>query len=276
MVESTIEMAKKGLALSQRDKERRSEPKAKELQHVSRLVREGGLDDKYWSWAFEPTNKTEHEKLPPQFKAINQDLEMLHKILGMDKSKLKALENQANEWGYYANKIGTTDTSRPIDNEGKSYVYPSRELDEERKLIAKMEARGEEIRNNLNRVAKDEPQIFEEASKRLKAIRTVLKVPQSYEEIKQGLPPIEKPAVDFITDLRHAAQNTRSISKKVLAGAGIDGDSINKESDAFDLRTGRPILDQTDMMVVEAREAHARQGGATSPVVENKGTIPSD
>jgi len=76
----------------------------------------------------------------------------------------------------------------------------------------------------------------------------------------------------YSRDLRHAEQGARYRAKRVLADAGIDGDSINKESDAFDLRTGRPILDQTDMMVVEAREAHARQGVAASPVVENKGT----
>lgn len=271
MVDSILEQAKKGIALEQRQRERRTEPKAETLSHAARLVREGRLDDKYWPWVFEPTNKSEHAKLPPKFKSINQDLDTLNKIAGMDKSKLKALTEQAKDWWYYANKAGIDDTSRPVDFEGKRYHYPSRELEAEKKLIANLEARGETIRISLNRMAKDEPGVLEEASKRLKVIRQVLKVPQSYEEMKQGLPPVEKPAVDFITDLRHAEQNTRSVAKKVLAEAGLDGDSINAESDTFDPRTGRPVTDQTDMMIMEAKEAQSK-ASTTSPESQNKGT----
>jgi hypothetical protein len=272
MAETTLEMAKKGIALYQRDRERRSEPKAKELKHVTRLVMEGRLDDKYWSWAYEPTNKSEHMKLPPQFKAINQDLDMLNRIVGMDKSKLKALEEQAAEFQYIANELNISDTSKPIDYQGKRYYYPGRELDEEKKSLAKFEREAERIITSLNQVAKSEPQVLDDASKRLKTIRQVLKVPQSYEEVKQGLPPIEKPAVDFINDLRNGEQDTRFRARKVLADAGIDGDAINKESDTFDSRTGRPFLSETDKMVMEAREAQDKQGGAVSTESQNKGT----
>jgi hypothetical protein len=276
MVETTLEMAKKGIALEQRSRERRSEPKAEELKHVSRLVREGKLDDKYWSWAYEPANKSEHMKLPPQFKSINQDLDMLNRILGMDKSKLKALEEQAAEFQYIANELNISDTSQPINYLGKQYYYPGREIDEERKSLAKFDIEAERIIASLNQVAKSEPQVLENASNRLKSLRTTLKVPQSYEEIKQGLPPIEKPAVEFLSDLRHGEQDTRFRARKVLADAGMDGDAINKESDTFDPRTGRPCLSETDKMIVEAREAQDKQRGAVSTESQNKGTIPSD
>lgn len=97
MVDSTLEQTKKALALSQREKESKTEPGASEMSHVTRLIREGKLSDAYWSWAYRPTNKSEHGKLPPKFKQANQDLQDLNKVAGMDKSKLKALENQADE-----------------------------------------------------------------------------------------------------------------------------------------------------------------------------------
>jgi hypothetical protein len=271
MVESILEQTKKGIALEQRDRENRSEPKASELRGVCHLISTGMLDDKYWSFAYKPANKSEHGKLPPSFKAINQDLSILEKITSMDKSKLKALEEQANEWWYHANKVGTTDTSRAVTYGGKRYYYPSRELDTEKKLISKIEAEGQKIINNLNQVARSEPQILEEADKRLQSLRTVLKVPQSYEEIQQGLPPIEKPAVDFISDLRHAEQGVRYKAKKVLKEAGIDGDAINVESDTFDPRTGRPLInDETDRMIAEARAS------TVSLESQNKGTQSMD
>jgi hypothetical protein len=277
MADTILEQTKKGIALEQRQRERKTEPEAEELSHVARLIREGRLHDAYHIWAYHPTNTTEHRKLPPGFKQANQDLHDLNKVAGMDKSKLKALEYRADEWYYYARKAGVTDISRPVDFEGKRYHYPGGELETERKLIAGIEAKGEEILRGLNQLARSEPQVLDNASKRLKSIRTVLKVPQSYEEIKQGLPPIEKPAVHFIDDLRHGEQNTRSIAKKVLAGAGLDGDAINHESDTFDPRTGRPTLDSTDQMIMEAKEAQDRQksSSTTSPASTtspNKGT----
>jgi len=272
MVENTLEMAKKGLALSQRDREMTTEHKAEELREVGLLIIAGKIHNNYWDFAHQPSNSSEHTKLPPQFKGANQDLHELEKILRVDRSKLKALEAQAMAWNDVAKHFDTQDTSRTLNYMDKEYRYPARELEAERKVLSKIEAKGEQIITSLNQLARSEPQVLDNAGKRLKVIRTMLKVPQSYEEIQQGLPPIEKPAAEFIGDLRHAEQGARYRAKRVLADAGIDGDSINKESDAFDLRTGRPILDQTDMMVVEAREAHARQGVAASPVVENKGT----
>jgi hypothetical protein len=272
---STLEQTKKALALNQRERERKTEPQASEYSGVTKLIREGRLDDKYWNWAFTPANKSEHLKLPPQFKSINQDLGFLNRIQLMDKSKLKALEEQAKEWWYYAEKVGTTDTSMPVIFQGRRYFYPSRELDAEKKSIAEIEAKGESIIQNLNRMAGSEPQILDEAGKRLKTLRQVLKVPQSYEEIQQGLPPIEKPAVDFITDLRNAELGIRYKAKKVLTEAGIDGDAINHEGDTFDPRTGRPLIkDEISMMMDEARESGKLS--PTSPTMENKGTQSSN
>jgi hypothetical protein len=85
------------------------------------------------------------------------------------------------------------------------------------------------------------------------------------------LPPVEKPALDFINDLRHAEQNTRSIARKVLAEAGINGDVINNGSDTFDPRTGRPLIDATDRMILNAKEAQDKTN-ATSPGSQNKGS----
>jgi hypothetical protein len=62
VTDNVLEESRKALALSQREKERKTEPKAPELSNVARLVREGKLHDSYWSWVFEPTNESEHQK----------------------------------------------------------------------------------------------------------------------------------------------------------------------------------------------------------------------
>jgi|GEM_PF-4225124 len=265
MSDNPLDETKKALAQSQRERERKTEPRASALSNVVKLINEGRLDKAYLSLTLEPTNRSEHFKLPPEFKKANQDLLDLNKIAGLDKSRQKALENQADEWYYHAKKSGVTDISKPVYFEGKKYEYPGQSLEAEKKLIAGIEANGERILQSLNQLARSEPQILDNANKRLKTIRQVLKVPQSYEEIQQGLPPIEKPVLYFISDLRHAEQDKRSIARKVLADAGIkDGDAINSESDNFDARTGRPFIDQTDRMMLDAKQAQDK-ANTTSP-----------
>ena len=258
MVDSTLEMTKKGLALSQRERERKTEAAKETLHNVSKLIVDGKLNKGFLPFVLYPTNRKEHTKLTPGFKNANQHLHELDQIFGLDKSKLKALEKQASEYEYYANMKGITDNSSPIDVEGKRYYYPHRELEQEKNLIAGIEAKGEERIRSLNRLAESEPQILDNASKRLRSIRQIVKVPQSYEDI--DLPPIEKPVTEFLDDLVHAEQDTRMRARKVLKEAGIDGDAIIKESQTHDPRTGRALfMSETDRMVEEAKSSPESQ-----------------